>query len=778
LRAVPANGQIKNGATMRSLALFFTYCFDISVDLWDKRFLATVGVLIRHQPEPWQKPQLIKSANRSPPMKKRTSTLPGALALVVGLGCQPLNLAATLTVVFAAIALLPGAVQAQLIDVDFNTNSAPLNNGGPALGPTMSGAAIFGSSGDQWNGIDVSSGAEIPLFYANGSNSPVTMTFTSGGGFDVNSYGGSTPFAGALYDALMEDYLFSGGATQTVALAGLKPNSAYDLVLYNAADINAVGRTTFFTVNSNLQSSTWNGSSSTLIAGTDYFKFTDALSDSLGNLVITWSGNGSEEGDLDGFQIQPQTGQLAPGLDATFAGTGKTLISFGAGESAAYAVAIQPDGRIVVAGVTNNGGSGLALARLNTDGSLDLSFGVNGKITTPGMNNASAVAIQSDGKIVAAGGDNGFELARYNTNGSLDSSFGANGIAEAFGTAEGTAQAIGIQPDGDIIVAGYAASVSGSASALARFNTNGTLDTSFGRGGEVLTTIEDGSEANGMGIQPDGKIVAGGYAGILDEDLTVTALDFAAARYLANGALDLSFGSLGRTTINVGGDSLDAAHATAVQPDGKVILAGVAGLGELPPYASSFVVLARFNTNGSPDTTFGNDGTVVAEIGTYSDEALSLVLQSNGKFLIAGASEDIYNQWFVQRYNSDGSPDSSYGDDSVRFIDFDSGTNEYAYALALDSSGRAVVAGDAGGLFGVARLLPDASSVSLKISCTATNTALILWPYPSAGWNLQQNSNVATTNWVTPPETINNDGTNNFIVVSPQSGPLFFRLEL
>ncbi len=674
-----------------------------------------------------------------------------------------------------------GTVQAQLIDVDFNTNSSPPSAGGPAIGPTMSGAAVLGAAGDQWNGIDVSSGTGIPLFYVNGSNSPVTMTFTSGGGYDANSNGGSTPFAGTPYDALMEDYLFSGGVAQTVTLSGLRPNSRYDLVLYNAADVNGVGRTTYFTVNSNLQSSTWNGSSKTLIAGIDYFEFTAAMSDSSGNLVINWSGNSSAEGDLDGFQIQPRFGQAVPGLDPTFAGNGQTEISFGSGNSVASAVVIQSDGRIVVAGQTNNGAgvSAVALARLNTDGSQDLSFGVNGKIITPGMANASGVAIQSDGKILAAGGNNGFQLARYNTNGSLDTSFGSNGIANAFPGA--LAQAVRIQSDGNIIVAGYVQGTSGADFALARFKTNGTLDTSFGKAGEVFTPIENAAEAFGVGILPDGKIVAGGLAGTINSAATVTGIDFAAARYQTNGAPDLSFGSLGRTTDNAGGGSLDFGYATAIQPDGKIVLAGTAALGDLASDADLFVALVRFNTNGTPDTTFGSDGTVVTEVGAYRDEALSVALQSNGRILVAGASaasDTTENQWFVQRYNPDGSLDSTYGDDGARIINFNSGTNELAYAVAVDSSGRAVVVGDAGGLFGVARLLPDAVPVvSLQISLAATNAALISWPYPSAGWNLQQNSDLTTTNWVTPPETINNDGTNNFIVVSPLTGNLFFRLE-
>ena len=195
-------------------------------------------------------------------------------------------------------------LQAQLIDVDFNNNSYGAGHGGPNPGPTMSGAAVLGAAGDQWNGINVNSGTGIPLIYANGSNSPVTMTFTSGGGYDANSYGGSTPFASTPYDALMEDYLFTKGTPQTITLSGLVANSIYNLVLYNAGDNASAGRLTLFYVNGNFQDSTWNASSSTFIAGVDYVEYTSAVSDGSGNLVITWIGNGSAEGDVNGFQIQ------------------------------------------------------------------------------------------------------------------------------------------------------------------------------------------------------------------------------------------------------------------------------------------------------------------------------------------------------------------------------------------------------------------------------------------------------------------------------------------
>jgi aryl-phospho-beta-D-glucosidase BglC (GH1 family) len=130
------------------------------------------------------------------------------------------------------------------------------------------------------------------------------MMFTSGGGYNVNDYGGSTPFASTLYNALMENYLYNNGTIQTITLSGLAANSTYNLVLYNAANTAAAGRTTYFTVNGNTRSSTWNGSSSTLIAGVDYVEFASALSDGSGNLAITYTGAGTAEGDINGFQIQ------------------------------------------------------------------------------------------------------------------------------------------------------------------------------------------------------------------------------------------------------------------------------------------------------------------------------------------------------------------------------------------------------------------------------------------------------------------------------------------
>jgi endoglucanase len=209
-----------------------------------------------------------------------------------------------------------GVLRAQLIDVNFTQNSSA-GEGGPSPGPTMSGAAVLGAAGDQWNGINGANGSGIPLIYANGSNSPVTMAFTSGGGYNAYDYGGSTPFTGTSYNALMETYLYNDGVPQTITLSGLQANSIYNLVVYNAANSSATGRTTYFAVNGNTLGSTWNGSSNTLIAGVDFLDFPTALSSSTGSLVITYTGNGSAEGDIDGFQIETTSLVINAGLAGT-----------------------------------------------------------------------------------------------------------------------------------------------------------------------------------------------------------------------------------------------------------------------------------------------------------------------------------------------------------------------------------------------------------------------------------------------------------------------------
>ncbi len=215
-----------------------------------------------------------------------------------------------------AVMFVSGRLPAQLININFTQNSSA-GTGGPSVGPTMSGAALLGNAGDHWNGINGSSGAGLALACANGSASPVTLSFTSGGGYNVYDFSGTTPFAGTTYNNLMQTYLYNDGGPQTITLSGLEKNACYQLAIYNAANSTATDRTTYFTINGNTSGSTWNGTTGTLVQGVNCVFFPLALSSSTGTLVITYTGNGTIEGDVNGLQFQKAPVMVG----AAFAGT-------------------------------------------------------------------------------------------------------------------------------------------------------------------------------------------------------------------------------------------------------------------------------------------------------------------------------------------------------------------------------------------------------------------------------------------------------------------------
>lgn len=312
-------------------------------------------------------------------------------------------------------------------------------------------------------------------------------------------------------------------------------------------------------------------------------------------------------------------------LDSTFGTSGKVVTAIGtSADDEAFAVAVQPDGKIIAAGITGPPYD-FALVRYNTDGSPDSTFGTGGKVVTSfgsGSDLAASIAIQRDGKIIAAGSTEGatqnFALARYNTDGSLDSTFGAGGKAVGFlGNNNEAALAVTLQPDGKIIAAGGGASP--ESFVLERFNTDGSLDSTFGVGGIVLTDFLSRTQANAVVIQPDGKIIAAGFA----------SNKFALARYNANGSLDSTFDTDGKVITAIS-NSVDQAFAVVLQLDGKIVAAGFTS-GTTQGFA-----LARYNTDGSLDSTFGAGGIVVTPLGSLSAQAHAITIQSDGKIVAAG----------------------------------------------------------------------------------------------------------------------------------------------
>jgi uncharacterized delta-60 repeat protein len=364
--------------------------------------------------------------------------------------------------------------------------------------------------------------------------------------------------------------------------------------------------------------------------------------------------------------------QAAPGdLDLTFSHDGRQLTDFG-GDDHANAVAIQADGRIVAAG-TRDGD--FALARYHRDGSLDLTQTTD----LGGSDMAWAIAVQPDGGIVAAGTTE-FDVAlvRYDADGSLDAGFSEDGIQVTdFGGMDGATGMV-LQADGRIVVAGW----SDGDFALARYNPDGSPDPTFSGDGMLMTDVGGHDEAAAVAIQPDGRIVAAGGS----------ATDFALARFHPDGSPDTTFAGDGTQHTDFGGG--ESVRALAIQPDGRIVAAGATNDADWTDFA-----LARYHADGSLDTSFGTGGTQTTDI-HYEDAVRGVALLPDGKILAAGrAAHDFMiarSDFGLARYSADGVLDTGFSGDGLVTTDFTldrEDADDAAGAVALESDGRIVVAG-------------------------------------------------------------------------------------
>lgn len=380
-------------------------------------------------------------------------------------------------------------------------------------------------------------------------------------------------------------------------------------------------------------------------------------------------------------------GDDIPGaLDTSFDTDGKLTLNIGSSDDIAYSVAIQSDDKIVVAGYTGPGD--FALVRFNTDGSLDSTFGTDGIVTTTvgsGGQAASVAIQQSDGKIVAAGYSNNgidddFAVVRYNTDGSLDTSFDTDGIVTTpIGAGDDRATSLAIQSNGKIVVAGYYDNGTNEDIAIARYNTNGALDTSFDTDGKAILGIGPGHDvANGVAIQSDSTIVVVGYTYNGSDD------DIVLARFTTSGGLDTGFDTDGIVTTDLG-SSNEIGAAIAIQNNGKIVITGYTDSGS-SPYDFA---LARYNTDGSLDTTFDTDGLVTTDFDGSNNIAHALGIQSDGKIVVAGDSP---NDFEVNRYDTDGSLDTTFGTDGIASVAIGPDSDR-PRGLAFQGSGKIVVAG-------------------------------------------------------------------------------------
>jgi uncharacterized delta-60 repeat protein len=394
---------------------------------------------------------------------------------------------------------------------------------------------------------------------------------------------------------------------------------------------------------------------------------------------------------------------LAGELDPRFGGDGKVTTNFGSGEEVRDA-AIQADGEIVVAGCAS---SALAVARYATDGALDPSFGGDGRVTTDltrrGGDCALGVAVQADGKIVAAGhsgfgGPNGrFALVRYLPDGKLDSTFGDDGLVTTdFTPYADAASSIVIQGDGRIVAAGQSG-VFGTNTmfAAARYNPDGTLDPTFSADGKVMTDFTAGDDgANAVAIQPDGKIVVAGGAGTEGQS---PSTGFALARYSPDGTLDPAFGEGGQFTNLTTAGRGAAISDIAILTSGGILAAGRDGKGGCKPCGSDMstsFALVQYNADGTIDPTFGHDGLVITPLSPKDDNAVDLVIQTDGKIVAAGnsGSNGRNPKFAVFRYNPDGTLDPTFGSEGKVRTDFTPGA-DLVGGVVLQADGRIAVAG-------------------------------------------------------------------------------------
>jgi uncharacterized delta-60 repeat protein len=325
-------------------------------------------------------------------------------------------------------------------------------------------------------------------------------------------------------------------------------------------------------------------------------------------------------------------------LDPTFGVSGTQIYNFGFSYEECFALAVQPDGKLLLAGQANGD---YALLRLLPNGQPDVTFNATGRVSFSfGAGNGSTInrlLVQPDGKILAtgfaySGTSFDFSAARFLHSGAVDAAFGVGGkVLVAMGPDRDQGRDALLQPDGKVVIVGESFDAQGNARfGICRLTSTGALDASFGTGGKTVSTrvANVDHRLNSVVRQPDGKLVAGGYAGG----------DFAVVRYTAAGAIDNTFGTAGYTITDFG-NFQDQAYAIGLQPNGKILLAGSGynvGMSGLLHFA-----IARYTTTGALDPSFGTAGKLVTIMGAYRSQIHDMAFQADGKPVFTGPSDDI-----------------------------------------------------------------------------------------------------------------------------------------
>lgn len=385
-------------------------------------------------------------------------------------------------------------------------------------------------------------------------------------------------------------------------------------------------------------------------------------------------------------------------VDITFGNGGKVVTAIN-DSSTANDITIQPDGKIIIGGSTTVSNKAyFTLVRYNMDGSLDNTFGSNGKVITElgDRSKIFSIALQEDGKIIAGGASTDtsthhvpFTVVRHNYDGSIDSSFGNNGIVRTeMLEGYGEIKKLLIKSDGKILAAGRVVLMTfDEIPALVQYNTDGSLDSSFGDNGKVERYIENIETITDIALTKDGKIIATG------EPTSFGNSDFALLRFFPNGTLDSSFGTNG-VIITDFDNSDDVSYSLSVQSDNAIVLAGYSY--KRQPASKTKFALAKYGVNGALDSSFGVNGKVITAIDTITALATNITLETDGNLIVSGYTFGANSKDFVAaKYFSNGKLDSTFGNEGFVTTDF-TGFQDESYTSAIQLDGKIILAGQAG----------------------------------------------------------------------------------
>lgn len=385
-------------------------------------------------------------------------------------------------------------------------------------------------------------------------------------------------------------------------------------------------------------------------------------------------------------------------LDNTFGINGIVTNPNGTINDVANTMALQADGKIIVAGQS---AADFCVRRYNTNGSLDNSFGTNGQVITSlsasQVDYALSIAIQSDGKIIVGGfsyqgvNDNDFSLVRYNPNGSLDNSFGINGkvttnIPNQYSKKDHLAKIL-LHPNGKITAVGSSTDINGSGycyTDIVKYNIDGSLDNTFGSGG-IFFESHGLYNVSDAALLPNGNIIVSGLQPATDglNNPIPGAFNIFLWDVFGNNNFSLTH------TIQTNGLPLYYTVSTAklaIQPDGKMFVAGNTKINGKIQFS-----LTKFNSNGTIDNTFGNGGAVYSSFISTYNSVQSVALQADGKIVLAGWDNN-GNSFALARYTTAGIPDATFNSTGETSTNINTGEDQSA-SMAIQPDGKIIVAG-------------------------------------------------------------------------------------